>query len=196
MLGLDPEINEGFYSPDGTWLIYRVGANVGGGDIYARSVTDGVADSVAVPLLTTSFGERSPTLSPNGRWLAYVSTQSGEGEEVYVRSFPEDTGPRTLVSIGGGSEPVWAHIGQELFYRNGANELVVVAVRADSLFVAGEQEMLFSMSDYLTSNGRPMYDLSPGDQRFVMLRIIEEAGATELIWFENWAEELKARMGN
>ena len=57
--------------------------------------------------------------------------------------------------------------------------------------------MLFSMDDYLPSNGAPMYDVSPDDQRFVMLRIGVGLGSdSELILVENWAEELREREGN
>jgi len=46
------------------------------------------------------------------------------------------------------------------------------------------------------SNGRPMYDVSLNDSSFVMLRISDQAAATELIWVENWAEDLRERAGN
>lgn len=41
-----------------------------------------------------------------------------------------------------------------------------------------------------------MYDVRPDDQSFVMLRISEQAAATELNWVENWAEELAQRASN
>ena len=41
-----------------------------------------------------------------------------------------------------------------------------------------------------------MYDVRPDDQSFVMLRISDVAAATELIWVENWAEELRRRVPN
>ena len=99
------------------------------------------------------------------------------------------------VSIEGGVEPVWAHRGRELFYRNGSNELVAVDFTDDPTFEVVGQQVLFSMADYLISNGRPMYDVSPNDQRFVMLRI-DAVEDTELIWVENWAEELRERVPN
>ena len=54
------------------------------------------------------------------------------------------------------------------------------------------------MADYQPSNGYPMYDVSPDDQRFVMLRIgnEENSAAAELILVENWFAELRQRMGN
>ncbi len=91
---------------------------------------------------------------------------------------------------------MFAHSGRELFYRNGANELVAVQFTEDSTFTPGQEDVLFSMDGYLRSNGRPMYDVRPDDQEFVMLRISEQAAATELIWVENWAEELAQRASN
>ena len=41
-----------------------------------------------------------------------------------------------------------------------------------------------------------MYDVSPDDQQFVMLRIDAEAEDTELILVENWTEELRQRVPN
>ena len=192
VLDREAEIWEGFYSSDGTWLVFRDGPNQAA-DIYA--IGPGV-DSVVVPLEVTEFQERSVFLSPNDRWLAYVSNNTGR-DEVYVRPFPDAGSGLVQVSTDGGNEPVWAHSGRELFYRNGDNELVAVQVTGDPTFAAGQQEVLFSMSDYLTSNGNPMYDVSPDDRRFVMLRIGDtETAAAELILVENWAEELRGRAGN
>jgi serine/threonine-protein kinase len=185
---------EAFYSPDSTWIVFREGGGGSAvGDIFA--IRPGV-DSIAVPLAATDFGARSPTLSPDGRWLAYVSNEAGR-EEIYVRPFPDADSGRWLVSPDGGVEPVWAHSGRELFYRNGANELVAVQVSAGSSFAWDSQAVLFSMDDYLPSDGAPMYDVSPDDQRFVMLRIGgDETTDAELIMVTNFFEELRQRMGN
>ena len=57
--------------------------------------------------------------------------------------------------------------------------------------------MLFSMDDYLPRNGHPMYDMSPDDRRFVMLRMGNEGAANaEAYLVVNWFEELRQRMGN
>ena len=60
-LVLDQEapIWEGFFSPDGTWLAFREGANQAA-DIYAIRLG---LDSVAVPLEVTEFQDRSLSLS-------------------------------------------------------------------------------------------------------------------------------------
>ena len=171
--------------------MFREGSNEGA-DIYAMRL----ADSVVVPVEVTAFLERTLDLSPNGRWLAYVSNRSGR-EEVYVRPFPPEAGSDlVIISANGGIEPMFAHSGGELFYRNGANELVAVQFTEDSTFTPGQEDVLFSMDDYLISNGRPMYDVRPDDQSFVMRRISDQAADTELILVDNWAEELRERVEN
>ena len=100
------------------------------------------------------------------------------------------------MTLGGGTEPVWAHSGQELFYRNSADELVAVQVSTGPGFVAGQQEVLFSGTGYLSSTAYATYDVTPDDQRFVMLRIGDVSSATKLILGQNFFEELKARVPN
>ena len=51
-----------------------------------------------------------------------------------MRPFPDAGASLQQVSADGGVEPVWAHSGRELFYRNGANELVAVEVKFDYQF--------------------------------------------------------------
>jgi len=193
LLDREGAVSEAFFSSDGTWLIYReIGINSGISDIFA--IQPGV-DSVPIPIVVRSgFNAHSPALSPDGRWLVYVSDESGQ-EEVYVRPFPDaDTG-QWPVSRSGGTEPVWANSGRELFYRNGANELVAVQVIPGSAFAWDRQDVLFSVSAYETGNGHPLYDVSPDDDRFVMLRSFDE-GPWELILVQNFFEELKRLVSN
>ncbi len=149
-----------------------------------------------VELVATDFSAHSPALSPNGRWLAYVSNESVR-QEIYVRPFPDAGSALVQVSTDGGRDPVWAHSGRELFYRNGNNELVAVQVTVEPTFLPGQQDVLFSMNDYLPGEGHPMYDVSPDDQSFVMLRIgDDETAASELILVQNFFEELKRLVPN
>src|SRR3989475_4276543 len=67
----------------------------------------------------------SPALSPNGRWLAYVSNETGE-DEIYVVPFPNTGAGKRAISAGGGTEPLWSHRGNELFYRDASGDLVAV----------------------------------------------------------------------
>jgi Tol biopolymer transport system component len=143
----------------------------------------------------TEFAEGSISLSPDGRWLAYVSNRSGR-DEVYVSPFPDAGGSLQQVSADGGTDPLWAHSGRELFYVNGAEGLVAVQVTGDPTFVAGQQEVLFSGAPYMLSPGQSSYDVSPDDQRFVMLSVGSGDSSDEIVWIENWIEELKERVPN
>ena len=187
-------IREGLYSPDGAWLVYREGSTGGGADIYAIRLG---TDSVPVPVVATEFIEHSPVLSPDGRSLAYVSDRSGQ-EQVYVSPFPGGiSSGLAQVSSDGGTEPLWAHSGEELFYRNGLNELVAVDVSGDPSFAASRRVALFSMVGYQPGSGYPQYDVSFDDQRFVMLRIEDDGSGTDgLILVQNFFEELKERVPN
>ena len=185
-------VDEGFWSPDGHWLIYRTGSIGGEPDIFAwRSGSD----SVTVPVAAApGVGEVAPTLSPDGQWLAYVSNETGRSE-VWVRSFPDAETYRRLISSEGGGEPVWAHSGQELFYKSQGN-LMVVRVQTGPTFEAGELRQLFSTRGYLSFATHRSYDVTEDDQRFVMIRLQEAGSATELIVVENFFEELEERVPN
>jgi Tol biopolymer transport system component len=131
LLDLDVPIWEASWSPDGTWLIVRVG-----GAAEAQRDILGIrpgTDSVPVQLAATEFQETAPTLSPDGRWLAYASDETGQ-QEVYVRPFPETEGGKWQVSTDGGRSPLWAHSGRELFYLNGAGEMVAAQVVTEPSF--------------------------------------------------------------
>ena len=186
-------VGTSFYSADGAWLVYVL-SGVGSSDIY--TIRPGV-DSVGTPLVATGAYERAPALSPDGRWLAYVSDESGR-REVYVVPFPS-VDAKWPVSSNGGAEPVWAHSGRELFYKNGNNELISVEVVPGTTFAIGEQRALFSTNGYKVTperrRGRRLYDVTADDERFVMIRLSGSGEAGELIVVENFFEELKAKVG-
>ncbi len=47
-----------------------------------------------------------------------------------------------------------------------------------------------------SANFHQSYDVTPDDQRFVMIRNSRDVEASELIVVENFFEELKAKVGN
>jgi serine/threonine-protein kinase len=65
--------------------------------------------------------------SPNGQFIAYHSEESGRAE-IYVRPFPRVDNGRWQVSTAGGTRPVWARSGRELFYLDASNALTAVPV--------------------------------------------------------------------
>jgi hypothetical protein len=121
--------------------------------------------------------------------LAYVSNETGRAE-VYVS--PLSGLAKVPVSVDGGTEPVWARNGAELFYRD-KNKMMVVDVTTEPSFRPDKPRMLFekvSMTSYW-SDIVTQYDISPDGQRFLMVEPAERVDVTEITLVQNWFEELK-----
>lgn len=103
-----------------------------------------------------------------------------------MTAFPGAGGKRQ-VSTEGGTVPVWAPSGRELFYRNG-QDMMVVPFETSPRFAPGKPEILFS-GDYLSHPGRA-YDISPDGERFLMVKPDDDEN-TELHVVLNWFQELK-----
>ena len=103
------------------------------------------------------------------------------------------------VSTGGGTRPLWARSGQELFYASPTAALMRVGVeRAPSW--AATTPTLMVKEGYVTSsspgvNAGRTYDISPDGQRFLMIKEgdgVEQAAAPpQVIVAQHWTEELK-----
>jgi Tol biopolymer transport system component len=173
------------------WMVMRRSfGEPGAGDIYAFRT----GDTTLVPLLTTSAREMSPAVSPDGRWLAYVSDESGR-PEVYVRPFPAVATARWQVSATGGTLPVWAHSGKELFYINGRAEMTSIPLTPGASFTVGQPRVLFAAAQYVLDTNAGAYDVSPDDKRFVFVRTATGGMGTELVVVQNWFQELRGRVG-
>jgi hypothetical protein len=61
--------------------------------------------------------------------------------------------------------------------------------------MTGERRVLFSIRGFRPANRHQFYDVTPDDQRFVFVGPVGITGR-ELIVFENWFEELKAKVRN
>jgi serine/threonine-protein kinase len=183
------------FSPDGKRLLLRVPGSENGFDIHMMSL-DG--NRTMTPLLHSQFAENNPEISPDGRWVAYQSNESGR-DEIYVRPFPNvDAGGRWLVSTGGGSRPLWARNGRELFYLAGEApvRVMTVPVQLASTFTAAAPQVVFEGPYHASSaNGGRTYDVSPDGERFLMLKEITPADAAarppQLVIVLNWFDELK-----
>jgi serine/threonine-protein kinase len=165
----------------GQVLAVRIGGS--GSDILRVPLTGERRE--ATPLLVSPYTEQFPALSPEGRWLAYVSDESGRNE-VYVRPFP-GPGARTIISQNGGTEPMWARNGRELFYKAPAGEPVLVVATVD---LRGEPRVLerrtlFAIGDYEGAAPHANYDVLPDGSGFVMVR---QGRASELNIIQNWHE--------
>jgi serine/threonine-protein kinase len=175
------DVTEAFWSPDGAWIIYNVGATTQG-DIFARRVN---SDSM-ITLLDSQVVEVQPALSPDGRWLAFM-TAGAESPQVLVRPFPETQSRVWAVSATGGSRPVWSHSGRELLYSQGLG-LVSLEVLPGESFREGRRTTLPFMSPYR------QWDLTPDDARFIAIRPGRQtAAADQLVVVENLFAELGDR---
>ena len=195
---------DGSWHPDGEWMVARTVAFP-----PATAERDVVGfrssvDSVAMPLIATDdFAEQGPSLSRNGRWLAYVSNRVGQ-PEVYVRPFPDVESASETVSTNGGTAPVWAHSGTEMFFVDADRTLVSVQVETESNFQVLGREPLFTLGpEYRATFGGSsnFYDVSRDDQRFLMGRFVGTAALSgdssrRFILVQNFFEELKRLVPN
>ena len=139
------------------------------------------------PLLQERFVEGTPTLSPDGRWIAYRSDETGR-LEIYVRPFPRVDEGKWPITTDGGSVPVWAPSGRELFYQNG-DSMMVVPIENEPTFTSGKPQVLFSGS---FRNNVRNFDISPDGQRFLMIKdvtqTLEPSARDAITVVLNWAE--------
>jgi serine/threonine-protein kinase len=96
--------------------------------------SDGAWDIGVVPVANpemrqtverTKDTETNPVLSPDGRWLTYQSNKTGRFE-IYVRPFPLTGQGEVAVTDEGGTRPVWARDGSELYYWTAGRTSVAV----------------------------------------------------------------------
>jgi serine/threonine-protein kinase len=187
-IGTHRPLQEADWSRDGRWLVFRSGP---GGEATARDIHYlERGDTTPRTFLATEFDELNPKISPDGRWLAYVANESGR-DEVYVRPFP-GPGGRWQVSTDGGTEPLWANNGRELFYRSTAGMLVRAEVRTGTTFSVGARTPLFSVSQFDSDRTHTFYDISPDDRRFLMVKQL--GGAREVVVVLNWFQEVEERL--
>jgi tRNA A-37 threonylcarbamoyl transferase component Bud32 len=168
-------------TPDGRTVVFQ---ETGGAADGIRAL-DFDSAPAARTIIPAAFGESVPAVSPDGHWLAYQSDQTGQ-MEVYVQSYPVP-GARVPVSLQGGSEPVWAHNGRELFYRSGDSLMAAAVTLSPALAVAGRRR-LFSGS-FVRGGVFREYDVAPDDQHFVM--ITGGAAQSTLIGVENLFRRLE-----
>ena len=183
-------------SPDGTWLA--------GFDLSPRTPTNIVLLPLTRPAARpepgpadTRFKGAFADFSPDGRYLAYQSNEAGRSE-IYVRPFPRVDNGRWQVSTAGGTRPVWARSGRELFYLDLSNTLTAVpVVTSEPTISIGTPAKVFD-AKYAEPNPSRHFDVSPDGQRFLMLKDSpasdRNATPASMVVVEHWFEELKQRV--
>jgi serine/threonine-protein kinase len=178
----------------GTWLRDESALVTVGTDLNPRSNVDlaivrNGGKGPIEPLLATPFEEQYVALSPDQRWLAFVSNQSGQ-PEVYVRPL-DGEGDQVLVSLNGGTEPVWSPDGRELFYKTiteGQPQMMVATVRTSPVLEVPSRETLFPVADVVGTAPHANYDISPDGRNFAMVR---RSAATRIMVIQNLPGLLK-----
>jgi serine/threonine-protein kinase len=195
------------FTADGKRLIFRDSDEKTGDDLLALTLGSAGASQntpQVEPVVRTTFNETNAELSPDGRWVAYQSNESGR-DEVHVRPFPNTSGGRWTISADGGTRPVWARNGRELFYLVGFSpnpvRLMRVEVTTASGFSADAPQLVFEGQYFadprINVRGRT-YDVSPDGQRFLMIKDTDRAemvpAPPSMTVVLNWQEELKQRV--
>lgn len=199
LLDLEGSILEVQVAPDESSYVLRLG---GLSNLYG--VRDIVrlrkGETVFEPVAAEPYDEKAVALSPDGKWVAYESTETGR-DEIYVRPYPNAQAGKWQVSTSGGINPKWARSGRELFFVNGAGEMVSAQIQTTgSAFEASNWKTLFNVRERgldATAN-YASWDVDVDDQHFLMIQFggnDPEGQRNEFVLVQNWIEELKARIG-
>ena len=157
----------------------------------------GAVDSLERRIAATGSDAKAAVLSPDSRWIAYVSNEQG-ANELFVRPFPNVNGGKWQVSSGGGTAPLWAHNGRELFYAaNG--KMHVVRIDPGPPFSAEPPRVLFAIPERVRAGSLTsgMFAITPDDRRFLMVRDNSwggMAGMPALVVVQGFFDELRAKL--
>jgi len=174
-------------SPDGKFLLLTEKHPTTGSDLWLASL-DAASHTQPKPWIRTPFEEITPAFSPDGRYVAYASNDSGD-MQIFVVHFPDGGGKRQ-VSKSGGTEPLWAANGKELFYRN-RNKMMAVDVATQPVFNAGSPRLLFEGKYNFGGPLGPQYAVMPDGQHFIMVTSGSHEPLRRINVVINWFEELK-----
>jgi Tol biopolymer transport system component len=151
------------WSRDGRTLVYSRPARETNRDVFTLGF-----DGTAAAFLDTPRDERSAMLSPDGQWMLYAALEPGREEEVYVQRYP-GSGERVVVSPGGGREPVWSPLGNEIFFRSiNGRRMMAVDVTTEPELRIGLPRVLFE-GDFQTGSFWSNYDVTPDAKQFLMI---------------------------
>ncbi len=157
-------------SPDGHWLLLGATRQKEAPAQRELLAAQPGVDSLARRIVPAGSDASGAALSPDSRWIAYVSNEQG-ANEVFVRPFPDVSGGKWQVSSGGGSAPLWAHNGRELFYvANG--KMNVVTIHPGPRFTAEPPRVLFTIPDGIRAGSAigGTFAITPDDRQFLMVR--------------------------
>ena len=145
-------------------------------------------------MLPPPLQPRNAEVSPNGDWLAYESDESG-AVQVFVRRPTDVNGWKRQVSSDGGTQPLWARDGKELFYLGPDGSLMGVAVASGPTWIPERPAKLVEGHGKYFPGPQTIslrtYDVSPDSQRFLMIKQMARPASVAIVVVQNWTEELK-----
>lgn len=106
---------------------------------------------------------------------------------MYVQQVPVAAG-KWQISVSGGAGSLWSRTGKEIFYVTPEDMLMVVEVKTDPSFDAGEARPLFKIPQK-TSPGRK-YDVSSDGQRILVNARITDEISEPVTLVLNWQAAL------
>jgi serine/threonine-protein kinase len=180
-------------SPDGRLLVFMERSTKIGQAVMALRLdgTHQIFPLVQMP----PFDHNNGIVSPDGRWLAYDTNDTGRFE-VHVRPFPAVNSGHWQVSTTGGTQPLWARSGQELFYFAADGALMRVAVAGGSAWTASAPMKVLEARYVVAPAGAAYrnYDISADGQRFLMIKAggsDATAAPSQIVVVHHFDEELR-----
>jgi len=181
-LAESPRIMPTDWSPDGRYILYM---NFLQG-IPALWTYDTVekrgSERVPMPAADGQF-------SPDGRWLSYtIGGNIAPG--IYVQPFP-GPGPRTQISVSGGTQSRWSPDGKELYYIGSGKHLMAVSIKTEGgKLVASPPRVLFRTRMHATRYAIFQYDVSHDGKRFLINSLPREDAAAPLALLTDWSAQV------
>ena len=114
-------------------------------------------------------------------------SNDSERSEVYVRASAGGE-RRWQVSLAGGTDPVWARSGRELFYRQENDMMAVDVSTAGAMFTSGRPRKLFTARH--AGGVVASYDVSADGRRFLMVRAPTGGDTREIRVALRWLDEV------
>ena len=116
-----------------------------------------------------------------------------------MRPFPDADSALHPISTNGGTNPLWAPDGRELFYQNDGR-LLAVPVQTEPTFARGTATVVMDGEYRLTSPlGPRAYDIDPSGERFLVVKPTGALGSDSrslpsLTFVLDWFQELTERV--
>src|SRR5262249_4145717 len=169
---------------DGCTVVYGNVSPETGWDIWSNPIDEKTGSR---KLLGSGARELSARVSPDGQTLAFVSDESGR-YEVYLSDYPS-VSKRIQVSSAGGTQPIWAHSGRELFPLS-ADALMGVSLDPPRLDAA--TPVLMFRAPFIASYELSLpYDVLPDDRAFIVIRTVGGMEKSHVNVVQNWPARLR-----